>query len=351
METIAEVVDTASFSLGKQLTQFEKQFARFCGKKYCVGLNSGTDALFFALIAYGIQPGDEVITAPNSYFSTAMVISLIGAKPVFVDIDPASFTLDPQLLEEKITKKTKAIIPVHLYGQATDMDPIIRIAKKHNLTIVEDCCQAHGARYKDTIVPVTETGAFSFYPGKNLGAFGDGGALVTDNKKIYETVLLLRNDGSRKKYVHVRMGYKSRLDTLQAAILSTKLKHLDSFTIKRRQAASYYSQLLKNVPQVKTSQEMEWGKHVYHIYTIETKKRDDLKKHLERKGIATVIHYPTPIHLQKPYRELGYKRGDFPITEEAAKKILSLPLFPEITKEEVEYVVSSIKEFYNKRAT
>lgn len=346
MGTIKKIVDTATFSFGEDLKKFETSFAAFCHKKYCVGLNSGTDALFFALIAYGIGKGDEVILPPNTYFACAMVISNLGARPVFVDIDPHTYTIDVTKIEEKITSRTKAIMPVHLYGQPADMDPIIAIAKKHSLVIIEDCCQAHGAEYKGKRVPVTGIGAFSFYPGKNLGAFGDAGALVTNSKQHAETVELLSNDGAIRKYEHVRLGYKSRLDTLQAAILQTKLEHLPTFTQKRREAASYYTKLLKNLKILKTPIEAPYAKHVYHIYLIEVENRDALQKHLAKKGIQTVIHYPTPIHLQKPYREQGYKEGDYPITEKKAKRILSLPLFPEIKKEEMDFIVGQIKKFY-----
>lgn len=346
MHAIENVVDQADFIMGDPLDRFEKQFATFCNRQYCIGLNSGTDALMFALLAYGIKPGDEVITVPNSYFSTGMVISNIGAIPVFVDINPLSYNIDVNRIEEKITKKTKAIIPVHLYGQAADMDPIVAIAKKHNLVIIEDCCQAHGAKYKGKILPYTETGAFSFYPGKNLGCFGDGGALITDNKDVQEKVILLRNDGAKKKYEHKIFGYKSRLDTLQAAILSFKLKHLNEFNAKRKHAAELYREKLSDIKNITLPKEMEYGSSANHIFAIQAKERDGLQKHLEKQGIATVIHYPTPIHLQDPYRKLGFGQGDFPISEEFAVKILSLPIFPEITDEEIEYVSSKIHEFY-----
>ena len=347
LETIEETIDDASFIMGPRLAEFEKNFAAFCGKKYCIGLNSGTDALLLALIAYGIKPGDEVITTPNSYFSTAMVISLIGAVPVYADIDPKSYNINPKKIEEKITKKTRAIIPVHLYGQAADMDPIVKLAKRYNLLIIEDCCQAHGATYKGRKVPYTETGAFSFYPGKNLGAFGDGGAIVTDNKNLRVKNEYLRNDGSKIKYRHEIFGHKSRLDTIQAAILAVKLKHLDQFTEKRRVAAKFYTSLLNSINQIKTPQEMKYGKHAYHIYPIVCERRNRLQEYLKKKGISTVIHYPTPIHLQQAYSQLGFKRGDFPNTEYLAKNELSLPIFPEITKEEIKYVVKTIRDFYS----
>ena len=348
MEAIEHIVDTASFIQGPELEEFEKEFAIFCNKKYCIGVNSGTDALMLSLLAYGIKAGDEVITVPNSYFSTAMVISNIGAIPVFVDIDPVSYNIDVTRIEQKITKKTKAIIPVHLYGQAADMDPIAALAKKYNLIIVEDCCQAHGAKYKRKSLPYTETGAFSFYPGKNLGAFGDGGAVVTDSPKIKEKLEYLRNDGSKTKYEHKMLGYKSRLDTIQAAILSIKLKHLNQFVQARRKAANTYNKKLAGITQVTTPSEMQYAYHSFHIYAILCDKRKELQEYLEKAGIETIIHYPTPIHLQTPYRKMGFKSGDFPLTESLAKKELSLPMFPEIQEEEIFYICDKIRQFYNR---
>ena len=340
-------VSNALFTMGGPLEHFEEDFARFCNKKYCVGVNSGTDALLFALIAYNIHPGDEVITVPNSYFSTAMVISQLGATVVFVDIDPKTYTIDPKKIEEKITQKTKAIIPVHLYGQPADMDAIITLAKKYNLSIIEDSCQAHGAQYKNVTTPISETGAFSFFPGKNLGGFGDGGALVTDNKNVAKIARLLRNDGSMKKYVHESIGYKSRLHSLQAAILSMKLPHLPLWNSKRNAHARQYSKLLAHVPQITTPQTASYANHAYHLYVIEVNDRDALQKHLAKNGIETGVHYPIPIHLQKPYRNGRYKKGDFPITEEKSQRILSLPLFPELQTDEIEYIVDAIKMFYS----
>lgn len=346
MQVIENIVDEAVFIMGDPLDRFEKEFATFCNKKYSVGLNSGTDALMFALLAHGIKPGDEVITVPNSYFSTAMVISNIGAVPVFVDINPVSYNIDVTKIEEKITKNSKAIIPVHLYGQTADMDPIVAIAKKHNLAIIEDCCQAHGAKYKGQIVPYTETGAFSFYPGKNLGCFGDGGAVVTDNEEIKDKIMLLRNDGALKKYTHKIFGYKSRLDTLQAAVLSFKLKHLNEFNAKRKHVAELYLKKLSDIKNITLPKEMEYGSSANHVFAIQTKDRNKLQEHLEKQGIATVIHYPTPIHLQEPYKKLGFSLGDFPITEEFSSRILSLPIFPELTDEEIGYVNSKVHEFF-----
>jgi dTDP-4-amino-4,6-dideoxygalactose transaminase len=345
---LKNLIFQADFNMGSKLDKFEKDFASFLGKKYVIGLNSGTDAIFLSLIAYGIQPGDEVIVPVNSYFSTAMVVSNLGSVPIFVDINPLYFTIDILKLEKAITKKTKAIIPVHLYGQSADMLPIIKLAKKFKLNVIEDCCQAHGCIYRNKIVPFGETGAFSFYPGKNLGAFGDGGCIATDNKNIYEKVLFLRNDGSRIKYTHSMFGIKSRLDTLQAVVLNSKLKYLNRWNKLRQEHALLYTDLLKEVQQVKTPLVLSNSKSVFHLYVIEVEKRNSLQIYLRKKGIETGIHYPTPIHLQKPYKDLGYKTGDFPITEEKSKKILSLPMFPELTNNEIMYVVKSIKDFYSK---
>lgn len=348
LAAIDRVVRSADFILGQDLETFETAFAKFCGTKYCVGLNSGTDALEFALRAYGIGAGDQVITAPNSYFSTAMVVTKVGATPVFADIDPQTYTLDPHQVTAVITPKTRAIIPVHLCGQAADMDPLIALAQKHNLAIIEDCCQAHGAKYKDQTVPVAGLGAFSFYPGKNLGSFGDAGALVTNSKHIADLMVKLRNDGSGEKYRHDLIGSKSRLDTLQAAILNVKLKYLRRWNQLRRRHAHLYNQLLEGISQIKLPTEASYAHHVYHLYMIATPRRNQLQKYLTDHGIATVIHYPTPIHLQPAYKHLGYKRGDFPVTEAAAKHILSLPMFPELTSAEIRYIASVVKGVYRK---
>lgn len=344
---IEEVIDNAEFILGKSLEKFESNFASYCGKKYAIGVNSGTDALRLALIAYGIGEGDEVITVPNSYFSTAMVISQIGARPVFVDVDPQNYLIDENKLANVLTPKTKAIVPVHLYGQAAEMDTIIGFAHKHDLIVIEDACQAHGAEYKSKKVPYGETGAFSFYPGKNLGCFGDGGAIVSDNRRIIERIAYLRNDGAKNKYFHEMFGFKSRLDDLQSAVLNFKLKLLDSWNQKRRLHAKKYSQLLGNVKEIRIPNESKNRKHVFHLYVIQYEKRDLLKEFLSGKGIETGIHYPIPIHLQNAYINYGFKKNQFPVTERAASTILSLPMFPELTVDEIEFVAGQIKRFVN----
>lgn len=348
-KAIQEILNNASFVQGEKNEEFEKAFAKFCKKKYSIGVNSGTDALLLLLRAHGIGKGDEVITTAFTYIATAMTASCVGAKPVLVDADPKSYTIDVNKIEENITKKTKAIIPVHLYGQPADMDPIVAIAKKHNLIIIEDCAQAHGSKYKNRILPYYSDGAFSFYPGKNLGAYGDGGGIVTDDKNIKTKIELLRNDGSLVKYVHKIIGYKSRLDTLQAAVLLVKLGYLNEFNKKRRVAALKYNKLLSNIEHVLTPVEMDYAYHIYHVYAIQAERRNDLQQFLAKHGIATVIHYPIPIHLQEAYKEFGFKKGDFPVSEKLADSILSLPMFPEITDSEIEYVYDTIRKFYSAR--
>lgn len=341
------VFDEASYTFGPYMEKFEKSFAKYCGKKYAVGVNSGVDGLKLSLIGYGIKEGDEVITVPNSYFGTSMVISNINAVPVFVDIDPTTYTIDVSKIEKAITKKTKAIIPVHLYGQPAQMDVILAIAKKYNLIVIEDACQAHGSRFNNKTVPFGETGVFSFYPGKNLGGFGDGGIIVTDNANLAQQLLYLRNDGSKEKYIHPMFGHKSRLDTIHASVLLEKLKYLDSWNEMRRKHAQTYTTLLQNIPGVTTPQEVKDAYHVYHIYTIECKDRDKLRSYLLKNGIEVNIHYPIPIHLQEAYKQQGYTAGMFPITEEKAKRILSLPIFPELTEKEIEFVCKKIKDFFD----
>ncbi len=343
----SQTLDESVFLAGPANERFEQEFATFCGKKFCISLNSGTDAILFALLAYDIGPGDEVITPTNSYFSPAMMISQIGATPIFVDADPKSALIDVKQVQRAISKKTRAIMPVHLCGQSADMDPIITLAKKHNVVIIEDACQAHGAKYKGNVVPVTETGAFSFYPGKNLGAFGDAGAVVTDSKKVRDEILKLRNDGSTEKYVHTQFGYKSRLDTIQAKILLAKLPHLEAWNRNRRKAASVYNKFLATIKQITLPQEMPYAYHVYHLYMIECENRDELQAYLAKKGITTVIHYPTPIHLQKPYRQQGFHPGMFPVAEKRSKRILSLPMYPELRETEIRYICQTIRSFYS----
>ncbi|MEK7165671.1 MAG: DegT/DnrJ/EryC1/StrS family aminotransferase [Patescibacteria group bacterium] len=347
-DVITNCIVEAEFIDGKAVNDFEKKFAAYCNKLDCITVNSGTDALFLTLLAYEIGPGDEVITTPNSYFSTAMVIEHTGAKVVFADIDPNTYTINPAEVEKKISSRTRALIPIHLFGQPANMDPLITLAKKNSIFIIEDCCQAHGAKYKDKTVPYTETGAFSFYPGKNLGSFGDGGAVVTNNRKVARKIRLLRNDGSIIKYQHRTFGYKSRLDTIQAAILNNKLLHLDTWNELRRKHAAIYTKALQSVNKIRTPVETNYAYHVFHLYVIDTPERNELQKNLFKHGINTVIHYPIPIHLQLPYRKKGYNHGNFPIAENAANRILSLPMFPELTVKEIRFISEKIENFFLK---
>jgi len=342
---IKDSIDNCGFILGKHVTEFEKNFAKFCNVKFCVGVNSGTSALRLALMATGIKSGDEVITAPNTFIATAEAISHVNAKPVFVDIDTDSYNFDVTKIEKAITKKTKAIIPVHLYGQPADMDPILEIAKKRNLKIIEDACQAHGAEYKGKkIGSVSDVACFSFYPGKNLGAYGEGGAVVTKDIEVMEKINILRDHGQKSKGQHILIGDNCRLEGIQGAVLNVKLKYLEEATENRRKNAKLYSELLSGLD-VKTPKEMDYSKHVYHIYAVLSEKREKLMEHLKNNGIFTGIHYPTPIHLQEAYSYLGLKKGSFEVSETFAEKTLSLPMFPELTGEEINFVADKIKEF------
>lgn len=345
---IQRVMDSSHYILGEEVAAFEREFAAFCGAKYCIGVASGTDALFLSLKALGIRAGDEVITVPNSFFATALSISMAGARPVFVDIDEKTYTMDPDKIEEKITPRTKALIPVHLYGQPTDIDAIKKVARRHNLKIVEDACQAHGARYKGVRVGnLGDIAAFSFFPGKNLGAYGDGGGVVTNDAALAEKVSTLRTFGGRDKYHFQMRGVNSRLDALQAAILRVKLRYLDKWSDARRKNAAWYSASLRGVP-VSAPVVAKSNQSVFHLYVITTDRRDELAHYLNRRGIATGIHYPIPIHLQPAYKELGHRKGDFPVTEVSADRVLSLPMCPELKREELEYVVKNIREFFRK---
>lgn len=342
---IQRVIDNTSFILGKEVLEFEKNFAAFCRAQFCVGIDSGTAALHLALLLCDVKPGDEVITTTHTFIATAEVISVIGAKPVFVDIDPRTYNIDPQQIERAITPRTKAIIPVHLYGQPAEMDAILDIARRHNLRVIEDAAQAHGAEYRGRRAgTMSDIACFSFYPGKNLGAYGDAGAIVTNNAELAERARLLRDHGRRSKYEHQVVGYGYRLDALQAAILGAKLPHLEAWNARRRAIADYYTALLTNADVV-TPFVPPHIAPIYHIYCIRHKNRDGLQKHLKARGIETGIHYPIPLHLQPVYENLGYKRGDFPHAEKAANEILSLPMYPELTDAQVEMIVQAVKEF------
>lgn len=343
---IQNVMDRSDFILGEDVEEFEKEFGGFIGSKYNIGVASGTDALHLAMLVAGVKAGDEVITVANTFISTALAISYTGARPVLVDIDDRTFNMNVNQIEKAITKKTKAIIPVHLYGQPADMDAVMEIAKKKKLAVIEDACQSHGAIYKGkTTGTIGDIGCFSFYPGKNLGAYGDGGLIATNNPDIADKAELLRNYGQRKKYYHEMKGYNSRLDTMQAAVLRVKLKRLKEWNESRAKNAGLYNRLLKDTDVVLPCK-ADYGTHVYHLHVIRVRKRDKLQDYLHSKGIATGIHYPVPIHMQEAFRDLGYKIGDFPITERCAKEILSLPMYPELTEGQIYEVAEGIREFY-----
>ena len=342
---IQRVLDSTSFIMGEELERFEEEFALFCNTKYAIGVANGSDALILALRACGISKGDEVITVPHTFIATTEAITHVGGKVVFVDINPKTYTIDVSKIEEKISNKTKAIIPVHLYGQPADMDPIIELAKKYNLRVIEDAAQAHGAEYKgEKVGSIGDVACFSFYPGKNLGAYGDAGMITTNNEEISKKLKLLRNHGRiTKKYEHEIEGYSSRLDNLQAAILRVKLRHLNKWNDMRRKNARKYNELLNNIDNVIVPYEADYAKHVYHLYVIRIEGRDKLREVLKSKGIATGIHYPIPLHLQLAYNYLGYKNGDFPITEKASQEIISLPMFAELSDEQIEKIVGLVK--------
>jgi len=348
--SIQQVMDSGRFALGENVKSFEKEFASFCGAEYAVGVANGTDALHLALLACGIGKGDEVITAPDTFIATTEAISQTGARIVFVDVNLSTYNIDVSQIEKAINKKTKAILPVHLFGQPADMNPIVKIARKYNLKVIEDACQAHGAEYKSKKAgSIGDAGCFSFYPSKNLGAFGDGGIMVTNNKEIAQKVKMLRDHGQIKKYEHLVEGYNSRLDEIQAGILRVKLKRLNAWNNLRRGNASIYNELLKNIDEIITPFEAEYVRHIYYLYVIRTKKRDKLQEYLKSKGIGTGLHYPIPLHLQKAYKYLGYKEGDFPIAEKVAREGLSLPMFPELTEEQIEKVAREIKAFFARK--
>jgi len=340
MKAVANVLSSASFILGKQVGTFEKNFAEFIGSAHSVGVASGTDAIHLALRATGISSGDEVITAVNTFFATSAAIELAGAKPIFVDCDPRTYLIDIRGIEKAITPKTKAIIPVHLYGQVAPMDRINAIAEKHNLIVIEDACQAHGAQYnKRRSGTLGKVAAFSFYPGKNLGAFGDAGGVTTDDETVYQNVLALRNYGSTKKYYHPAFGTNSRLDEIQAAILNVKLPFLEEWNKARIRAAERYRRNLSSNPSITLPAKADNSTHVYHLFVIQVPdNRDLIIEKMAEKGIYCGIHYPVPLHLQKAYSYLGYREGDFPHAESYAKKIISLPLFPEITEDQIDSV-------------
>ena len=341
---IHQVIKQTAFAGGPFVEQFEKDFAAFCNCKYAIACSSGTSALRLALFSLGIGPGDEVITTPNTFIATAEAISACGAKPIFVDIDEETYNMNPELLEDAITPQTKAVIPVHLYGQICDMEKILRIADSHGLFVIEDACQAHGAEYKDwTAGSMGDAGCFSFYPGKNLGAYGEAGAVTTNKSELAEKMRMYRDHGQQSKYYHSVVGWNDRMDGIQGAVLSVKLKYLAGWNRARRQHARLYSELLSSFEDIITPVEPADGKHVYHIYAIRTQYRDALMKHLGEQGIACGIHYPIPLHMQKAYEYLELPEGSFPVTETCAREQVSLPMFPELSFIQIQAVCKAIE--------
>jgi len=343
---LQQVLNNTAFAGGPFVEQFEKDFASFCQCEFAIGVGSGTDAIWMALLSLGIGPGDEVITTPNTFIATAEAISFCGAKPVFVDIDEKSYNMNPSLIKAAITQNTKAIIPVHLFGQTADMDPVMAVAREHGLFVIEDACQAHGAEYKGRYAgSIGDVGCFSFYPGKNLGAYGEAGAIVTNNAELAKKMRMFRDHGQGKKYYHSMIGWNARMDGFQAAVLGVKLKYLTEWNEARRKNAQLYNNLLVNMEDIITPVQADYGRHVYHIYAIRTQNRDELISTLAGKDIFCGIHYPVPIHLQEAYQFLGYKKGSFPVAERCAEEFVSLPMFAELTQEQIEMVANEIKCF------
>ena len=340
---VQRVMRNADFILGGDVAAFEEEFAAYCEAKQCVGLDSGMSALELGMRAMGIGPGDEVITPAGSFIASSSAISFTGATPVWVDVDPRTYNIDPKLIEAAITPRTKAIMVVHLYGQPADMDAILAIAQRHGLPVIEDACQSHGARYKGRRTgSMGAFAAFSFYPSKNLGAYGDAGALTTNDPALAERVRMMRNYGQRAKYDHVYLAWNRRLDTLQAAVLRVKLRHLDAWNAARRTVASLYGELLAGTRSVSLPHSSPDVEHVYHLYVVEVDHRDEVQHEIGARGIGTGIHYPLPIHLQEAYRERGFGPGSFPVTETAAKRLLSLPMYPELAEADVRRVAAAL---------
>jgi dTDP-4-amino-4,6-dideoxygalactose transaminase len=340
---IGQVLESGQFALGPAVEAFEHAFAAYCGTADAVGVNSGTSALHIALLAAGIQPGDEVITSPFTFVASVAAIEYAGATPVFVDIEPNGFALDSAAVERAVTPRTKAVIPVHLFGQPADMDAVRAVARRHGLVVIEDACQAHGADYRGRRAgSLGDIGCFSFYPGKNLGAYGEGGAAVTNNPQYADTMRLLRSWGERTRYEHAIRGFNYRMDGIQGAVLGVKLKHLDRWNDARRRLAAAYTERLAGLD-VRTPEERPGSRHVYHLYVVRLARRDRWRARLTELGIQSGVHYPVPVHLQPAYRDLGYRAGDFPVAESAATEVLSLPMFPEMTEQQVEEVAGALR--------
>ncbi|MET3926560.1 DegT/DnrJ/EryC1/StrS family aminotransferase [Devosia sp. 2618] len=338
------VLRSGRYVLGEEVAALEEEFAAYCGTRHAIAVNTGTSALHLALLAAGVKAGDEVITSPFTFVATAAAIRYIGARPVFVDIDPATFCIDPALIERAITPRTRAIVPVHLYGQMADMTPIMQIAERYGLAVIEDACQAHGARYESQRAgSIGVSGCFSFYPGKNLGACGEGGMVVTSNDDHAKQIRMLRDWGQDRRYHHVVEGYNYRMDAIQGAILRVKLRELEGWTEARRARARDYAQLLGGGP-VAVPREAAGRRHVWHIFAVRTRDRDALQRFLDGEGVETGLHYPVPVHLQPSYADLGHVVGDFPAAEAAADSVLSLPIYPELSTREVEIISELVRQ-------
>ena len=345
--SLRDVIALTAFSSGPFVEKFEKKFLEFCGTKYCIAVNSGTSALHLSLLAHRIQPGDEIITVPNSFISTTWAITYCRAVPVFIDVDQKTWLMDPELIEEAITSRTKAIMPVHLYGQPANMDTINEIAKKYGLIVIEDAAQAHAAKYKGKMIgSLGNTTCFSFYPGKNFGAYGKGGAVITDDVDIANHIRILRDHGQSKKYYHDFVGYNYRMDGFQGSVLSVKLKYLKQWTDRRNTIAQFYTNSLRDIEGLQVAHYRDNIISAFHLYVIHTPRRFELMYYLQEKGISTGLHYPIPIHLQKAYKQLNHKSGDYPISEMNAKNCLSLPIYSELKTEQINYVCESIHSFY-----
>jgi dTDP-4-amino-4,6-dideoxygalactose transaminase len=345
-DAIDRVLESGHYILGPETKAFEAEVAEYCGVKYAVGVANGTDALVLALDAAGIKAGDEVITTPFTFFATAEVISRLGATPVFVDIDPKTYNIDVEQVKQAITSKTKAIIPVHIFGQPADMDEIMALAAEHDLFVLEDAAQAMGSEYKGKkIGSLGHAATFSFFPTKNLGGYGDGGMIVTNDEKLATQARILRAHGSNPKYYHAQLGYNSRLDEIQSAALRIKLRHLDDWNNARAKNATYYDKKLAELPVV-TPYRAENRKHIFHLYNVQTEDRDGMLAHLKENGIASGIYYPVPLHLQEVYKPLGYKEGDLPHSETIAKKMFALPLYPELTEETIDEIVAVVRNYF-----
>lgn len=349
LEAVERCIDSKWYILGQELSSFEQQYALYNQVVYVVGVANGLDALHLSLLTLGVGEGDEVIVPSNTYIATVLAVSYTGARPIFVEPNLSTYNLDPSLIEAKITKNTKAIMPVHLYGQACEMDKIMAIAQKYGLFVVEDNAQAHGAAFKGKLTgSFGDVNATSFYPGKNLGALGDAGAITTDSPELFRKCTSLRNYGSHQKYYNEVIGYNSRLDELQAAILKVKLAYMQEWTLERQQIGAWYQERLRGIDDLVLPQTALGASHVYHIFSVRSQQRDALQQYLTQKGIGTLIHYPVPPHLQKAYVDLGYQKGDFPVAEEIANTTLSLPLFIGLTEDMVDEVCAAITSFYKR---